>query len=122
MQDRIKEHERDIRLARTQTSAVSVNANMTTLEHNPLWNEVKFIDRDSYWYTLRVKEAILRGPVSTTHACVQLYIGYVSFFHSGEHFLPFGTTFSLLRAFFSLAQLFFRWRDISFGWCDLVFC
>ena len=26
--------------------------------HYPLWDEVKFIDRDPYWYTRRVKEAI----------------------------------------------------------------
>ena len=26
--------------------------------HNPLWNEVKFIDRDPHWYTRRVKEVI----------------------------------------------------------------
>ena len=44
MQDRMKEHERDIRLARTQTSAVSEHANNTG--HNPLWNEAKFINRD----------------------------------------------------------------------------
>ena len=44
MQDRIKEHDRDIRFARTQTSAVSEHANNTG--HHPLWNEVKFIDRD----------------------------------------------------------------------------
>ncbi|XP_068671074.1 uncharacterized protein [Montipora foliosa] len=56
MQDRIKEHERDIRLARTQTSAVSEHAN--NIGHSPLWNEVKFIDRDPHWYTRRVKEAI----------------------------------------------------------------
>ena len=56
MQDRMKEHERDIRLSRTQTSAVSEHANNTG--HNPLWNEVKFIDRDPHWYTRRVKEAI----------------------------------------------------------------
>ena len=56
MQDRIKEHERDIRLAHTQTSAVSEHANDTG--YNPLWNEVKFIDRDPHWYTRRVKEAI----------------------------------------------------------------
>ena len=53
MQDRIKEHDRDIRLARTETSAVSEHAHNT--EHKPLWNEVKFIDR---YYTRRVKEAI----------------------------------------------------------------
>ena len=26
--------------------------------HYPIWNEVKFIDRDPHWYTRRVKEAI----------------------------------------------------------------
>ena len=56
MQDRIKEHDRDIRLARTQTSAVSEHANETG--HLPLWKEVKFIDRDPHWYTRKVKEAI----------------------------------------------------------------
>ena len=56
MQDRIKEHDRDIRLARTETSAVSEHAHNTG--HKPLWNEVKFIDRDPYCYTRRVKEAI----------------------------------------------------------------
>ena len=56
MQDRIKEHDRDIRLARTQTSTVSEHANKTG--HLPIWKEVKFIDRDPHWYTLRVKEAI----------------------------------------------------------------
>jgi len=56
MQDRIKEHDRDIRLARTQTSAVSWHANETG--HLPIWKEVKFIDLDPHWYTRRVKEAI----------------------------------------------------------------
>ena len=56
MQDRIKEHDRDIRLGRTQTSAVSEHANETG--HLPIWKEVKFIDRDPHWYTRRVKEAI----------------------------------------------------------------
>ena len=56
MQDRIKEHDRDIRLARTQTSAVSEHANETG--HLPIWKEDKFIDRDPHWYTRRVKEAI----------------------------------------------------------------
>ena len=49
-------HDRDIRLARTKTSAVSEHAHNTG--HKPLWNEVKFIDRDPYYYTRRVKEAI----------------------------------------------------------------
>ena len=55
-QERIKEHDRDIRLARTQTSAVSERANKTG--QHPLCNEVKFIDRDSHWYARRVNEAI----------------------------------------------------------------
>ena len=56
MQDRMKEHDRDIRLARMQTSTVSEHANETG--HLPIWKEVKFIDRDPHWYTCRVKEAI----------------------------------------------------------------
>ena len=56
MKDRIKKHARDIRLARTQTFAVSEYAHSTG--HYPLWDEVKFIDRDAHWYTRRVKEAI----------------------------------------------------------------
>ena len=43
MQDRIKEHDRDIRLARTETSAVSEHA------HNTRHNEVKLIDRDPHY-------------------------------------------------------------------------
>ena len=50
-----KEHDRDIRLAHIQTSAVSEHANETG--HLPLWNQVKFIDRDPHRYTRRVKEA-----------------------------------------------------------------
>ena len=46
----------DIRLTRTQTSAVSEHAHKTG--HYPLWNEVKFIDRDPHWFTRRVKEAV----------------------------------------------------------------
>ena len=41
MQERIKGHDRDIRLARTQTSAIPEHANKTG--HHPLWNQVKFI-------------------------------------------------------------------------------
>ena len=47
---------RDIQLVRTQTSAVSEHAHSTG--HYPLWDEVKFIDRDPHWYIRRVKEAI----------------------------------------------------------------
>ena len=56
IQDRIKQHDRDIRLARTETSAVSEHAHNTG--HKPLWNDVKFIDRDPYYYTHRVKDLI----------------------------------------------------------------
>ena len=52
----MKEHERDVRLARNQNSAVSEHAKETGHVH--VWNQVKFIDRDPYWYTRRVKEAI----------------------------------------------------------------
>ena len=56
MQYRIKEHDRDTRLALTETSVVSELAHNTG--HKPLWNEVKLIDRDPYYYTRRVREAI----------------------------------------------------------------
>ena len=51
MNDRMKEHDRDIRLARTQTSAVSEQAN--EMGHLPIWKEVKLIDHDPHWYTRR---------------------------------------------------------------------
>ena len=56
MQERIKEHNRDIRLASTQTSVVSKHTNET--DQYPLCDKVEFIDRDSHWYTRRVKEVI----------------------------------------------------------------
>ena len=56
MQERIKEHDRDIRLTRTVTSAVSEYAHNTG--YKPLWNEVNFIDRNPYYYMCKVKEAI----------------------------------------------------------------
>ena len=59
MGKRIKEHDRDTQLARTQTSTVSEHAHQTG--HHPIWNEVMFIDRDPHWYTRRVKEAIHIG-------------------------------------------------------------
>jgi len=46
MQERIEEHDRDIRLACTQTSAISEHTQETG--HYPIWNEVKFIDRDPH--------------------------------------------------------------------------
>ena len=59
MHERIKEHDRDICLSHTQTSAVSEHANATG--HYPLWDKVTFIDRYPHWYTRRVKEAIHIG-------------------------------------------------------------
>ena len=56
MPERMKEHERDTRLVRTQTCTVSEHANKNG--HHPLWNKVKFVDRDSHWSTRGVKEAI----------------------------------------------------------------
>ena len=51
---RIKENDKDIRLAHTQTSAISEHAHKTG--HYPLWNEIKFIDRHSHWHTRRLFE------------------------------------------------------------------
>ena len=59
MQERIKEHNRHIRLACTQTSAASKHAK--EMGHLPIWKEVEFIDRNPHWYTHRVKEAIHIG-------------------------------------------------------------
>jgi len=56
MQERIKEHDRDTRLIRTQTSAIFEHTHETS--HYPIWNKVKFTDWDPHWYTRRVKEAI----------------------------------------------------------------
>ena len=56
MQERIKENNRDIWLARTQTSK-----NFRTRQqdgHFLIWDKVKFIDREPHRYTRRVKEAI----------------------------------------------------------------
>ena len=55
MQERMKEHDRVIRLARTQTSAVSEHAHETG--QYPIWEEFK-CDRAPHWYTRSVKEAI----------------------------------------------------------------
>ena len=49
MHERVKEHGRDIKLSRNQTS-VSEHANKTNKTnktvHYPFWEEVNFIDRD----------------------------------------------------------------------------
>ena len=64
VQRRMKEHERDVRLARCQTSAVAEHANATG--HGPSWNDVKCIHRDPHWHTRRVKEAIQIRLTPTT--------------------------------------------------------
>ena len=46
MYEQIKEHDRDIWLSQTQTSAFSEHANKTG--HYPLWKEVKVTDRDPH--------------------------------------------------------------------------
>ena len=55
--ERIEDHDRDIRLSRTQTSAVSEHA-ASKIGHYPLWDEVNFLDRDPHWYSRTVIEAI----------------------------------------------------------------
>ena len=62
VQEKIKEHDRDIWFARTQTSAVSEHADVTG--YIPIWSKVKFIDCDPHWYmyTRRVKEDIHIRP------------------------------------------------------------
>ena len=57
MHERIEDHDRDIRLSRTQTSAISEHA-ASKIGHYPLWDEVKFLDRDPHWYSRTVIEAI----------------------------------------------------------------
>ena len=49
MHKRIKEHDRDIQLARTQASTVSEHVKRS--RQYPLWDEVKFIDRNPNWYS-----------------------------------------------------------------------
>ena len=56
MRERVKEHGRDMRFARTQTSALSEHLN--EMGHIPIWSKVKFIDYDPHCNTRRVKEAI----------------------------------------------------------------
>ena len=58
MLERIKEHDQDTWLARTQSSAVSEHSNSTG--HYPLWDEVKFIDQDPYWHTRKLKAIHIR--------------------------------------------------------------
>ena len=47
MHERIKEHDGDIRFARTQTSLAFGHANGT--RHYRLWDKIKFIESDPRW-------------------------------------------------------------------------
>jgi len=61
MKERIKEHDRDIRLARTQTSAVSDRP--TKLGAFSFGTRlIKFIDEGIHWYTRGDKKAIHLRP------------------------------------------------------------
>ena len=55
MKERIKNHERDIALARAHNSAISEH-NIET-GHVSVKDQVRFIDHNFSWYTGRVKEA-----------------------------------------------------------------
>ena len=54
--ERIKEHQRDVRLSRVDGSAVAEHA--WGAGHRPNWNGVRCIDHEPHWYTRRIKEAI----------------------------------------------------------------
>ncbi|XP_071505303.1 uncharacterized protein [Diadema antillarum] len=54
--ERMHEHRRDVRLGRTESSAVAEHA--WSSEHHPNWEKVSCIAQDKHWYTRRVKEAI----------------------------------------------------------------
>ena len=54
--ERMLEHRRDVRLRRTDNSAVAEHA--WDSDHPPNWDEVRCIAQDKHLYTRRVKEAI----------------------------------------------------------------
>ena len=94
---RMKVHDRNIRLSRAQTSALSEHANKTG--YYPLWDEVKFIDQDPYWYSRRdftittsigtVELRILkRGCLQSDNMATDLYHSRLS----RDQFLPLTTT------------------------------
>ena len=66
---RKKEHDRDIRLAHTQTSTISEHAHQTS--HYPIWNEVKFIVLTSCGY--------LCVPAVVPFSCCVFYCGHPRF-------------------------------------------
>ena len=54
----VEELVRSVLNKRRRLSSVDVSEHAHNTGHKPLWNKVKFIDRDPYYYTRRVKEAI----------------------------------------------------------------
>ena len=54
--ERVKEHQRDVRLSRVDGSAVAEHA--WGAGHHPDWDNVRCVDQEHHWYTRRVKEAI----------------------------------------------------------------
>ena len=50
------EHKRDVRLRRTDNSAVAEHA--WDNQHQPDWDGVQCLSKERHWYTRRVKEAI----------------------------------------------------------------
>ena len=56
IKERITEHKRDVRLRRTDNSAVAEHA--WDNQHQPDWDGVQCLSQERHWYTRRVKEAI----------------------------------------------------------------
>ena len=56
IKERITEHKRDVRLRRTDNSAVAEHA--WNNQHQPDWDGVQCLSQERHWYTRRVKEAI----------------------------------------------------------------
>ena len=56
IKERITEHRRDVRLRRTDNSAVAEHA--WDNQHQPDWDGVQCLSQERHWYTRRVKEAI----------------------------------------------------------------
>ena len=54
----VEELVRSVLNKRRRLSSVDVSEHAHNTGHKPLWNKVKFIDRDPYYYTRSVKEAI----------------------------------------------------------------
>ena len=93
---RIKGHDRNRRLSRAQTSAVSEHANKTG--HYLLWDEVKFIDRYPHWYSRR--DFTLTTSIGTVElkflkrGCLQSDNMTTDLYYSGplrDQFLPLAT-------------------------------